>query len=157
MLKQARPDFKFPGAAFLPEDETRVRWLRPEEELQVFALLDSPFREMAKLASLTLMRLSEVRTLRLEMVHLDQGVVLLPQAKAGARPVILSAEAQKILRGPWKAPATPRWRSAGSFPRRLANRTSATTSAACGAGRPAPPGCAISTFTTCGTTGPPWP
>jgi hypothetical protein len=32
MLKQARPDFRFPGSAFLPEDETRVRWLRPEED-----------------------------------------------------------------------------------------------------------------------------
>src|SRR5262249_53465192 len=29
MLKQARPDFRFPGAAFLPDDDTRVRWLRP--------------------------------------------------------------------------------------------------------------------------------
>jgi hypothetical protein len=28
MLKLARPDFRFPGAAFYPEDETRVRWLR---------------------------------------------------------------------------------------------------------------------------------
>jgi integrase len=106
MLKQARPDFKFPGAAFLPEDETRVRWLRPEEELLVLETMPSPFREMAKLAALTLMRLSEIRTLRREMVHLEQGVVLLPQAKAGARPVILSGEAQKILASVLQA-ATP--------------------------------------------------
>jgi integrase len=52
---------------------------------------------MSRLAALTLMRLSELRLLRREMVHLEQGVVLLPRAKAGARPVILSAEAQKIL------------------------------------------------------------
>jgi hypothetical protein len=54
MLKQARSDFRFPGAAFLPEDETRVRWLRPEEELLVLDTMRSPFREIAKLAALTL-------------------------------------------------------------------------------------------------------
>jgi integrase len=63
----------------------------------------SPFREMAKLASLTLMRLSEIRLLRREMVHLEQGAILLPRAKAGARSVILSAEAQKLLRGQLEA------------------------------------------------------
>jgi integrase len=57
----------------------------------------SPFREIAKLAALTLMRLSEIRLLRREMVHLEQGVVLLPRAKAGARPVILSETARKII------------------------------------------------------------
>ena len=98
-MKQARPDFKFPGAAFLSEDETRVRWLRPEEEILVLEAMPSPFREMAKLAALTLMRQGEIRALRRDMVRLEQGVVLLLQAKAGARPVILSGEAQKILRG----------------------------------------------------------
>jgi hypothetical protein len=33
MLKRARPDYRFPGGAFVPEDETRVRWPRPEEEI----------------------------------------------------------------------------------------------------------------------------
>jgi len=99
MLKKARPDYRFPAGAFLPEDETRVRWLRPEEELLVLETLRSPFREIAKLAALTLMRLSEIRLLRREDVHLEQGVILLPRAKAGARPVILSGEAQKVLRG----------------------------------------------------------
>jgi integrase len=107
MLKQARPDFKFPGAAFLPEDETRVRWLRPEEELLVLETMRSPFREIAKLAALTLMRKGELRTLRREDVHLEQGVVMLPKAKAGARPVVLSAEAQKILRSQLEAHESP--------------------------------------------------
>jgi integrase len=97
MLEQARPDFRFPGAAFLPEDETRVRWLRPEEELLIFDTLPAPFGDLARLAALTLMRQGELRTLRRDMVHLEQGVVMLPRAKAGARSVILSAEAQKIL------------------------------------------------------------
>jgi integrase len=99
MLKQARPDFRFPGAAFLPEDETRVRWLRPEEQILVLDTLRPPFREIAKLAALTLMRLSEIRLLRREQVHLEQGVIMLPRAKGGARPVILSGDAQKILHG----------------------------------------------------------
>jgi integrase len=98
-LKRARPDFRFPPATFLPEDETRVRWLRPDEELLLEAALRPPFRAIAKLAGLTLMRLSEIRTLERSAVHLEQGVVMLPRAKSGARPVILSAEAQKILRG----------------------------------------------------------
>jgi integrase len=73
------------SAAFYPEDETRVRWLRPEEEILVLEPLPSPFRELAKLAALTLMRQGELRTLRRKDVHLEQGVVMLPRAKAGAR------------------------------------------------------------------------
>jgi integrase len=102
-LKKARPEYRFPGGAFFKEDETRVRWLRPEEELLVLETMPAPFREIAKLAALTLMRLSELRGLRREYVHLEQGVVLLPQAKTGARPVILSAAAQKIVRAQLEA------------------------------------------------------
>jgi integrase len=97
MLKSVCPAYRVPPGLFFPEDETRVRWLRPEEELLVLETMRSPFREIAKLAALTLMRLSEIRTLRREHVHLAQGVVMLPRAKAGARPVILSGEAQAIL------------------------------------------------------------
>ena len=113
-LKKARPDYRFPPGALFRDDHTRVRWLRPEEELLVFEPMPAPFREIARLAALTLMRLTEVRTLRWEMVHLEQGVILLPQTKTEPRPVILSAAAQKILRGhretlpsasPWVFPA----------------------------------------------------
>ena len=97
-LKKARPEYRFPAGAFFREDETRVRWLRPEEELLVLGAMTSPFREIAQLAALTLMRMTELRRLRREDVHLEQGVILLPQAKAGARPVILSGAAQKVLR-----------------------------------------------------------
>jgi integrase len=97
-LKKARPDYRFPGGAFFLDDETRVRWLRPEDELLVFETMASPFREIARLAALTLMRMSEIRTLRRDAVHLEQGVVMLPRAKAGARPMILNAAAQKVLR-----------------------------------------------------------
>jgi hypothetical protein len=61
MLRRVRPDFHFPTGAFFSEDETRVRWLRPEEELQVLDGLPSPVQEIAALAALTLMRLSELR------------------------------------------------------------------------------------------------
>jgi integrase len=97
MLKRAVPDFRFPAGAFFQDDETRVRWLRPEQELLVLEAMRSPFREIAKLAALTLMRLSEIRLLRHDDVHLEQGVILLPKAKTGARPVVLGADAQKIL------------------------------------------------------------
>ncbi len=98
LLKRVIPEFRFPAGAFFPEDETRVRWLRPEEEVLVIEPMASPFREMARLATLTLMRLTEIRRLRREHVYLEQGVILLPRAKAGARPVVLSTEAQKVLR-----------------------------------------------------------
>ena len=71
--------------------------MRPEEEILVLETMPSPFREIAKLAALTLMRLSEILRLRREMVRLEQGVLLLPSAKAGARPVVLSQGAGKIL------------------------------------------------------------
>lgn len=97
MLKKVRPDFRFPGGAFFPEDETRVRWLRPEEDVLVFGTMPSPFQEMARLAALSLMRLTEIARLRRDQAHLEQGVIALPKAKAGARHVILSQEAQEIM------------------------------------------------------------
>jgi integrase len=97
MLKKARPDFHVPAGVFFPEDETRVRWLRPEDEILVLETMPSPFREIAKLAALTLMRQGEIRTLRREMVRLEQGVVLLPRTKGEPRSVVLSEGAQKIL------------------------------------------------------------
>jgi integrase len=103
MLKQARPSYRFPQGAFFPEDETRVRWLRPDEELLAIEPMPEPFRSMTKLAALTLMRLSEIRTLRREMVHLEQGVILLPQTKGVPRAVMLSGDAQKVLRGQLEA------------------------------------------------------
>ena len=56
----------------------------------------SPFRELAKLAALMLMRQGELRLLRREMVHLEQGTILLPRAKGGARSVMLSEGAWRI-------------------------------------------------------------
>jgi hypothetical protein len=47
-LKKVRPEYHFPGAAFFKEDDTRVRWLRPEEELLLLEAMPSPFREIAK-------------------------------------------------------------------------------------------------------------
>lgn len=61
--------------------------------------MPSPLRELAQLAALTLMRLSEIRLLRREDVHLEQGVVMLPRTKTEPRPVVLGAAAQKLLQG----------------------------------------------------------
>jgi len=108
-FKKGRPEYRFPAGAFFREDETRVRWLRPEEELLVLEPMPPPFREIAKLAALTLMRQGELRLLRREHVHLEQGVILLPQAKAGARPVILSEAAQKIVQAQLEAHEGAEW------------------------------------------------
>lgn len=108
-LKLVRPEFRFPREAFGKHDDTRVRWLRPEEEILVFDAMPSPCREIAQLAALTLMRLSEIRTLRREQVRLEQGVIELPRTKTGPRHVILSAAAQKILRGQREAHPDGEW------------------------------------------------
>jgi integrase len=110
MLKRALPGFRFPAGVFLPEDETRVKWLKPEDEVLAFASIPGtvrigpkqgyrpvPFRDMARLAAITLMRLSEIRTLRREQVDLAQGVVILPRTKTTPRHVVLNTEAQAIL------------------------------------------------------------
>ncbi len=97
MLKRVFPGFRFPGGLFFKPDLTRVRWLEPDQEALVMTQLASPFREMAKLAALTLMRLTEIRTLRREQVSLSQGVIQLPKTKEGPGTVVLSAEAQGIL------------------------------------------------------------
>jgi integrase len=97
MLKKVRPDFRFSTGIFFPEDETRVRWLEPLQEVDVMSRLRSPFRQIAQLAALTLMRLSEIRRLRREQVALSQGVLQLPKTKTGPGTVTLSAEAQRIL------------------------------------------------------------
>jgi integrase len=64
-----RPDFRLTKGAMAKVNNTRVRWLRPEEELLVLEPMAEPFRSIAKLAALTLMRLTEVRRLRREDVH----------------------------------------------------------------------------------------
>jgi integrase len=98
MLKRTLPGFCFPVGLFLKEDETRVRWLEPRQEAKVLFGMRAPFRQMARLAALTLMRLSEIRRLRREYVHLDQGMVALPQTKTGPGVVMLNADAQRILK-----------------------------------------------------------
>jgi integrase len=45
------------------------------------------------------MRLSEIRLLRREDVHLEQGVVMLPRTKTEPRPVVLGEAARKLLQG----------------------------------------------------------
>jgi integrase len=150
-LKRARGDFRFPAGAFLPED-ARVRWLRPEEELLVLETMRSPFREIAKLAALTLMRLSEVRTLRREFVHLEQGVVMLPKAKGGARPIILSAQAQKVIRGQLEAHDREY-----VFPGPDGQPFERSYVGACSGAPPGQPASETSIFTTSAITGRPWP
>jgi len=97
MLKKALPTFRFPAGVFLKEDENRVKWLKPEDELVVFLTMPAPFGDMARLAAITMMRLTEIRTLRREQVDLSQGIVRLPQTKTEPRHVVLNREAQGIL------------------------------------------------------------
>lgn len=95
-LRLVRPEYRFPKA-FFDEDETRVRWLEPAQEREVLKATREPFRSMADFAALTLMRLTEIRKLRRDQVHLSAGIVLLPRVKGKPRSVVLSAEARGIL------------------------------------------------------------
>jgi integrase len=97
MLKKARPDFVLPVTAMPAEDLTRIRWMTPADEALAFTLVGEPFRGMTRLAALTLMRLSEIRTLHRSNVHLHQRLVLLPRAKGGPRAVFLNEEAAALL------------------------------------------------------------
>ena len=65
---------------------------------------------MARLAALTLMRQAELRTLERDMVHLDQGLLLLPKTKTVPRAVVLGDEAVTLLKQQmWGLPADARY------------------------------------------------
>jgi integrase len=115
VLRKVTPGFRFPRDAFYLEDETRVRWLTPDNEAVVFPYLRAPFDILARLASLTMMRLTEVGHLRRSQIHLDQdqdkGVLVLPKAKGGPDTIVLSQLAIELLRqqlashtSPWVFP-----------------------------------------------------
>jgi integrase len=82
---------------FPPENLTRLRVLQPDDEARVFPLVPEPFRTMARLAALTLMRQAEIRTLERDMIHLEQGLILLPKTKSIPRAVVLGDEAVTLL------------------------------------------------------------
>lgn len=107
MLKMVDPQFPFPKRIFFPQDATRVRYLEPDELVRVMSSLPSPFREIAQLAALTLMRLTEVRQLRKDKVSLAQGVIVLPRTKTGPGSVVLSAEAQQLLQAVMESHDSP--------------------------------------------------
>jgi integrase len=68
----------------------RSKMLTPAEEQALFAAMTEPGRSIARLAALTLMRLSEIRFLKPEQVDLTHGLVLLPRTKTIPRQVVLS-------------------------------------------------------------------
>jgi integrase len=109
MLKLVRPEFHWPAELKAPEDHTRVRMLTPREATPLFATMAEPGRSMARLAALTLMRLSEIRRLRREQLDLPHGLLALPRTKTVPRQVVLSTEAQAILAAALRRPSTHGW------------------------------------------------
>jgi integrase len=109
MLKLTRPDFRWPAGLIVKEDAMRVKMLTPAQEQPLFAALAEPWRSIARLAALTLMRLSEIRLLRREHVDLTHGLVQLPKTKTTPRQVVLSTEAQAILRVALAHPSPHGW------------------------------------------------
>ncbi len=107
MLRLFAPHVSFPKRIFFPQDLTRVRYLEPDQMARVMGLLRPPFREIAQLAALTLMRLTEVRQLRRDQVSLAQGVIVLPKTKTGPATVVLSTEAQQLLQAQLESHDSP--------------------------------------------------
>src|SRR5262249_47904875 len=98
LLRKAVPGFRFPEGAFFHEDETRVRYLTPDEERRLFAGCEPLFAMVPGLEPLPLLPLGGIGCLRRDDVPPTQAFFLLPRQKTGARPVVLNQEAQTILR-----------------------------------------------------------
>jgi len=97
VLRHAMPQFRAPADLFFPENHTRVRYLDDATEARALAAVAPGFDRMVRLGKLTLMRNTEIRTLRREYVHLAAGVALLPKAKGGPGTVVLNREAKTLL------------------------------------------------------------
>jgi integrase len=97
MVAIARPGFTLPKKCKPEIDSTRVRFLAPEEEAKVFALLEEPFYTMCRLALLTLMRQGTIRTLQVDRVFVTEGLVALRKTKTGPKAVVLGRDALGLL------------------------------------------------------------
>lgn len=106
-LKQAIPGFKVPARVeagiFPAENLTRVRTMDGATYDRVFARLrkqsGSVLTDMADLALLGVMRLSDVRLLQRTSVNLPAGLLELPTTKTGdPRAVVLCPKAKAIIR-----------------------------------------------------------
>jgi len=79
--------------------QRRTRFLSLEEEQALLEQLGETYRNHARLAILTGMRLGEQFSLKWEWVDLERGLLTLPHTKAGGvQYVRLNTEAQAILR-----------------------------------------------------------
>ncbi len=99
-LPEAHPN-PIRGVQLYPE-QARDRWLTPEEVQRLFAVLDSepsPYvRAFFALCLFTGARKSELLEARWADIDLENGLLRLPQTKAGRRHYVpLSKPAQKIL------------------------------------------------------------
>ena len=104
MLKKARPDFAFPVDVWPPEDLTRTRHLRPDEEAALYddlALSAGPrFARLARLCLLAVCRQQDIRRLRRDQIRLAEHCLVLPGLGRKAKRVTvkpLSPEAQAIV------------------------------------------------------------
>jgi integrase len=83
----------------LPEPETKIRLLTPEEESKLLAAMGPTYAPWARFAILTGLRQSEQLTMEWANVDLELGIVTLPETKAGmVQYAPLNEEAKEILR-----------------------------------------------------------
>jgi integrase len=103
-IKRIRPDFVVRAEVFPSEDLTRVRMLPEEARRDVFPYIADQFgvrfARLAELAMLCVCRLSELRLLTRDMVHLPERLLLLPRTKGNPpvpRAVRLTTRAVQLL------------------------------------------------------------
>lgn len=65
------------------EENTRTRWLSPEEEGKLFAVVPEPYRAFCKVALYTGARRGELLAARWDQVDTKRGLLTLPTSKSG--------------------------------------------------------------------------
>ncbi len=84
------------------EQNTRTRWLCPEEESKLLRVIPSPYAAFCKVALYTGARRGELLAARLDQVDTRRGLLTLPTSKSG-RPRYI--ELSGLVRRCW--PASP--------------------------------------------------
>ncbi len=65
------------------EENTRTRWLTPQEEERLFGVMPEPYRSFCRVALYTGCRRSELLAARWDLIDFQRGLLSLPTSKSG--------------------------------------------------------------------------
>jgi integrase len=79
------PKFSNPVSAvgLFREENTRNRWLTPDEEAGLFVVIPEPYRTLCRVALYTGCWRSELLAARWDLIHWQRGLLMLPTSKSG--------------------------------------------------------------------------